>query len=929
MNKFLSVVDKQGPPKPASCQSCCGWSWGTTGYMASPEGPGLAWNGVLLVGDVLGEQEALSGTPLVGRAGLAFDQMLQRGGIKREDFVIDNVLRCQPPDKKFSGQHYEQQALQSCAHHLDSTILRLKPKAIVPMGDVALRRLLGQRYFQKGDNLSKRRGFVERLDRFGTWMVPTFSPTYLLGGNRHLSQVFLSDLDRAIQIARRGGTYEPHVGNYISDPGLETCERWVSEVENRFNNGEDISLAVDIETPYKNEAEDEGVLDMDDPTYIILRVGFAFHGNGALSLAWLPQYLPYIKRLLLLRCRKLTWNGRYDMPRLRAAGLVVNGEEWDLMWAWHILHSSLPKGLGFVASLLLPDVQRWKHLASREAGKYNALDAEITWRLEHEIISRLKGTDLWPSFYRHIVKLDQILLPMGERGMLVDRTWQYNLAADLTDDYDRRLQECVQVVPRAARRAKVFKVKPKDLTGVLVEAHPQVVKFCPGCGVTGIRKDHFRELKKPTAKRPQNPCANLVPAVETREVPSYVKLLPWVPSNKQMLAYLETMGHKPIMNRAKDKVQTPTFNEEAVKILHRKYPDDQLYSKIVDLREVETLGSRYAGWVVDGKLVGGMPIGADDCTHTTFLHNPSTLRLASQAPNMQTIPRPSKTSPFPGRVKGMFVAPPGEALFEIDFAAIEAVLVGYFAKSARYIRLSKMGVHDYLNAHILFQTGKILQSDIPDLAWDDKTLKGALKALKSQFPAEREVAKRIIHGGNYGMTPRRQWELYPQEFPTLKDAARLQQIYFEVCPEVKDWQNNSIEVADNGASLRNPFGYVHYFFHVKEWSKHDGKWIWKWGEDAKAVLAFQPQSTASAIIKEAMLRVEEQQLARYLRLQVHDSLVGSAHRSQVDHTWREIARIMTEPIPWLPMSVVGLEGNLAIDVEAKVGYRWSELEEVH
>ena len=143
---------------------------------------------------------------------------------------------------------------------------------------------------------------------------------------------------------------------------------------------------------------------------------------------------------------------------------------------------------------------------------------------------------------------------------------------------------------------------------------------------------------------------------------------------------------------------------------------------------------------------------------------------------MQTVPRPSKSSLYPGRVKGMLVSPPGQTLFELDYAAIEPVLVGYFARSARCIRLSKMGVHDYLNAHILFQTGKILQTDIPDLGWDDKTLKAALKMLKSRFPAERETAKRILHGREQ----RPQWKLYSQKFPTLKDAARLQRIHFEV-----------------------------------------------------------------------------------------------------------------------------------------------------
>lgn len=431
-------------------------------------------------------------------------------------------------------------------------------------------------------------------------------------------------------------------------------------------------------------------------------------------------------------------------------------------------------------------------------------------------------------------------------------------------------------------------------------------------------------------RRQANPCANLEAVEEVRDVETYIRLLPWVPSNKQMSAYLALHKHEPVMAKGEAGRQgSITFNEEAMKVLMRRYPEDPLYPRIVDLRELETLASRYAGWWGKGERIeGGVAVDRYGYAHPTFLHNPSTLRLACQAPNMQNIPRPSKLNPWPGRVKGMFIAPPGELLFEVDYSAIEGVLVGYFARSARYIRLAKMGVHDYLNAHILHQTGKISASDIPSLSLSDSDLKKALKALKVAWPEEREVAKRVVHSSNYGMTPRRLWELYPKEFPTLRAANHLQNIYFEVCPEVREWQRQSIEVADNGASMRNPYGYVHYFFNVKEWFKHDGKWDWRWGDDAKAVLAFQPQSTAAAIIKEAMLRIRAKGLDYYLRLQVHDSLVGSAPRESVHWVREQIMAIMMEPITFLPLSVVGQEGYLTIGVEAKVGERWSEMTEV-
>jgi hypothetical protein len=136
--------------------------------------------------------------------------------------------------------------------------------------------------------------------------------------------------------------------------------------------------------------------------------------------------------------------------------------------------------------------------------------------------------------------------------------------------------------------------------------------------------------------------------------------------------------------------------------------------------------------------------------------------------------------------------------------AIEAVIVGYEARSWDYVRLAKLGIHDYLNSHILHRQGKI---DRPaDTTWPDADLRAFFKDLKKRFKEERDVSKRIVHGSNYMMTPRRMWELYPEQFPTLKTAASLQSLYFEVCPAVQKWQHQTIEVTDNGACLRNPYG---------------------------------------------------------------------------------------------------------------------------
>lgn len=921
---YAAPADPIPTVKPDRCRGCVGWGWGQIGYMPKAEGPTTAWNKVLLVGEALGEMEALHSRPFAGRAGLALDQMLQRGGLRREHFMIDNALRCRPPLNKLVGQPYEQTALEFCAHHLDGTISGHRPLAIVPMGDIALRRLLGLPSFAKGDTLTKRRGYAEWSDRYQTWIIPTFHPSFLMRGNRHLTQVFLADLQKAVRIAHEG--YRPYTAGLISDPGLDTVERYVGEFEEAIARGEDISLAYDIETPYKEDIDDEATLEVDDPTYIILRIGFCWSEREALSLAWVPQYLPYIRRLLTASCRKLTWNGRYDTPRILAAGMDIGGCEWDLMWAWHLRRSDLPKGLGFVASLLLHDTLRWKHLSGSDAGRYNALDALNTWRLERPIIDSLRTSDLWQAFQRHVVELDQVLLGMSRRGVRVDHDFRQRLAIDIDHALRGKLKEIITVVPRKARRAKVFSGTPKDLTGLLVEDHLTTVSVCPGCGLVKPKKPHFKVFKKK-----ENPCGGLEAEPRTMNIPRYVRLEPWAPSNVQMQAYQRVLGHEPVLSK---KERRPTFNEEALKVLIKQYPEDPLYPRVIDYRELETLASRYVGYpkldengIVIIGVEGGVPVGADGRVHTTFLHTPSTLRLASQAPNMQNIPRSTSDSELARRVKGMFIADDDHVLFELDYKAIEALLVGYAARSFKYMRLARLGVHDFLNAHILIRRGMIAKTNTPDMGWSDADLKALFKDLKKRFPAERDTAKRVVHGGNYGMTPRRMFEVYPKEFPTLRLAAELQAIYFDACPEIREWQNRIIQTADNGACLRNPYGYLHYFFHVKEWFKHNGKWEWRWGEDAKRVLAFWPQSTAAVIIKEAMLACRAEGYERYLLLQVHDSLLGMARKEEADQVWRAIAAIMARPVKCLPLSVVGQTGDLSVDIEAKVGVRWSEMEE--
>lgn len=337
-------------------------------------------------------------------------------------------------------------------------------------------------------------------------------------------------------------------------------------------------------------------------------------------------------------------------------------------------------------------------------------------------------------------------------------------------------------------------------------------------------------------------------------------------------------------------------------------------------------------------VIGGFQTGSDGRVHTTFGHNPSSLRLCSFDPNLQNIPRGTGDE-VEKWVKDCFVAPAGHLFWERDFSGIEAVLVGYFAGSAKYTRFAKLGVHDYLCSHMLGAPA--------DLSWSDADLKAYFKSLKRDHPLLRASAKQVVHGSNYMMTAKRMHELFPEVFPTTKDAARLQGLYFELFPEIRKWHRDLCHRVDGTKRrkddadgevvdpwtlgvcyARNPFGYVHHFYNVLDWERVDGQWHATFGEDAKRLVSFLPQSTAAAIIKQAARRIYYEFLAvgETLRLLIHDSIMGECPEGMLEECLTISAKVMEAPIPQLPLDPEWNMGEfLSIGTEHKVGRSWGEM----
>ena len=93
---------------------------------------------ILFVGEAPGEQEDLSGTPFVGRAGQLLDKYLYAVDIAREDVYIANILKCRPPKNRDPLPAEE----EACIDYLREQVRLIKPKIIVCLGRIAAMKLI-------------------------------------------------------------------------------------------------------------------------------------------------------------------------------------------------------------------------------------------------------------------------------------------------------------------------------------------------------------------------------------------------------------------------------------------------------------------------------------------------------------------------------------------------------------------------------------------------------------------------------------------------------------------------------------------------------------------------------------------------------------------------------------------------------------------
>ena len=108
-----------------------GGAYGHVGGQTTLADPsGLAFSGLLCVGEAPGRNEDETGRPFCGAAGRNLDRGLAAAGLRRAEVFVTSINKCRPPGNRDPKPDEK----EACRPYLLEQIEALRPRAIVALG---------------------------------------------------------------------------------------------------------------------------------------------------------------------------------------------------------------------------------------------------------------------------------------------------------------------------------------------------------------------------------------------------------------------------------------------------------------------------------------------------------------------------------------------------------------------------------------------------------------------------------------------------------------------------------------------------------------------------------------------------------------------------------------------------------------------------
>jgi len=343
------------------------------GARGTCEVEGTGANGVLILGEAMGEEEAKDGRPFRpwAPAGAVLERAIRRAGFQRASFALYNIVPTHPPNDYLVGAPYEHEAIAWGLEYVRAVVERLKPRVILALGGTALRATTGLAGPKLG--VSNLAGFLLPGVIASVPVIASFHPSYIRRGNMTHLGLLIDALRRAVTAARTNA--QPQTANPSQPPKgycLYPSERDAADFHGAVRSGAWPYLAYDIETAYSVD-EDSA----EEREGEIQSIQFSLAPNAGIFMPWRPPFIEIARSILALPIPKLGWNNyRFDDPRLRESRIEIAGVLHDLMWAWHHSQPDIPRNLQFAAAQQGWNWP-WKHLSEAAPEFYGIVDVDV------------------------------------------------------------------------------------------------------------------------------------------------------------------------------------------------------------------------------------------------------------------------------------------------------------------------------------------------------------------------------------------------------------------------------------------------------------------------------------------------------------------------------------------------------------------------
>jgi DNA polymerase len=187
----------------AQCRGCHLWKGATQTVF----GEGRKSSKVMFVGEQPGDQEDRQGRPFVGPAGRELDRALEAAGIDRREVYLTNVVKhfkFEERGRRRIHKTPKRFEIDACRPWFDAELEVIKPEALVILGAVAGKALLGSQF-----RIGRERGRPLESD-LAPLVIATVHPSSILrapdDASRHRErEAFTEDLRTvAAELAKRG-----------------------------------------------------------------------------------------------------------------------------------------------------------------------------------------------------------------------------------------------------------------------------------------------------------------------------------------------------------------------------------------------------------------------------------------------------------------------------------------------------------------------------------------------------------------------------------------------------------------------------------------------------------------------------------------------------------------------------------------------------